>query len=345
MGASAEVMTVSECEAVIFEAGRSRVVEDLTPDTVYHDGTTSWRTLARPPGERLATVATVNDTHFGEEECGIAEINIGPVLSVAPGEEPYPQVMNQAAAAEIAALDPDVVVAKGDITATAEPAQFALFEQCYGSVLGDRVVATLGNHDNQEGRVAFAAPAVREVVLPGVLLAVLDTTTAEGGGGRLSPEQVNWLDELGARADRSVLVFGHHPVRQVGAFRWSSKPNALDEASSDLLLAVLGRRRAIAGYFCGHTHRNAVERFEAAAGAVHVEVACVKDFPGSWAEYRVFEGGILQVHHRIRSPEALAWSERCRAMFGGRYPEYALGTIADRCFVLPDRRAALGSGA
>ena len=37
----------------------------------------------------------------------------------------------------------------------------------------------------------------------------------------------------------------------------------------------------------------------------------MKDFPGSWAEYRVFEGGILQVHRRLSSSAALAWSEKC----------------------------------
>ena len=31
----------------------------------------------------------------------------------------------------------------------------------------------------------------------------------------------------------------------------------------------------------------------------------MKDYPGAWAEYRVFEGGILQVHRRISTPEAL----------------------------------------
>ena len=50
-------------------------------------------------------------------------------------------------------------------------------------------------------------------------------------------------------------------------------------------------------------------------GVPCVEVGCVKDFPGTWAEYRVYEGGIMQVHHRISTPEALAWSERCRHLY------------------------------
>ena len=46
-----------------------------------------------------------------------------------------------------------------------------------------------------------------------------------------------------------------------------------------------------------------------------IDVGCVKDFPGTWAEYRVYEGGLLQIVHRISSPEALAWSEECRDLY------------------------------
>ena len=30
-----------------------------------------------------------------------------------------------------------------------------------------------------------------------------------------------------------------------------------------------------------------------------VEVACVKDYPGAWAEYRVYDGGYTQIVRRI----------------------------------------------
>ena len=68
-----------------------------------------------------------------------------------------------------------------------------------------------------------------------------------------------------------------------------------------------------------------------------IEVGCVKDFPGTWAEYRVYETGVMQVVHRISSPEALVWSERCRHLysdFGIDYETYALGRLEDRCFTL-----------
>ena len=93
-------------------------------------------------------------------------------------------------------------------------------------------------------------------------------------------------------------------------------------------------RPSIIGWFAGHTHRNRVRHFDATGGVPWVEVACVKDFPGAWAEYRIFEGGVLQVFRRITEPAALAWTEKTRGMFGGIYPEYAFGQMADRCFLL-----------
>jgi hypothetical protein len=330
-----EVMSVSDSEAVVFVGSSQRRYEGLKPGTEYSYGGLSWRTLSPPGGERLATVATVNDTHFGEEECGLAELDIGPVLSVGPGEDPYPEVMNRGAVAEIASIGPDAVVVKGDLTSTGQREQYALFEACYRPTFGDSLFVTLGNHDNRPEGKAFEVPPVQEVTLPGAVLAILDTTVPEGGGGCLTKDQLGWLDELGSRADRPVMVFGHHPCWQADAFRWATKPNALDLDSSLALMGAFRRRPKLVGYFCGHTHRNALRRFEPAGPAPFVEVACVKDFPGSWAEYRIFEGGILQVHHRICSPEALAWSERCRSMFAGQYPAYALGELSDRCFVLP----------
>jgi hypothetical protein len=49
----------------------------------------------------------------------------------------------------------------------------------------------------------------------------------------------------------------------------------------------------------------------------------------------VFEGGILQVHRRISTREALDWTDRTRAMFFGQYATYSFGQLTDRCFALP----------
>ena len=61
-----ELTTVAEDEAVAFAGTEVRHWIGLEPDTEYHEDGLIFRTLPRPPGERLATVATVNDMHFGE---------------------------------------------------------------------------------------------------------------------------------------------------------------------------------------------------------------------------------------------------------------------------------------
>ena len=92
---------------------------------------------------------------------------------------------------------------------------------------------------------------------------------------------------------------------------------------------------------CGLAEDPAGLRRLLASGVPTVEVGCEKDFPGTWAEYRVFEGGILQVVHRISALDALRWSERCRHLyrdFGLDYAGYALGHLDDRCFPIGLRR-------
>ncbi len=82
--------------------------------------------------ELLCRVATVNDLHFGETECGrIDDHEGGPILHVEPGEPPYAETMNRAAAAEIAAIEPDAVIVKGDLSNDGTGDEWAAFEACY----------------------------------------------------------------------------------------------------------------------------------------------------------------------------------------------------------------------
>ena len=126
----------------------------------------------------------------------------------------------------------------------------------------------------------------------------------------MSTDTIAWLDQVAADADRPVMVFGHHHPWDPGSTERPEAYFGINPDDSERLVEVVARRPRIVGYFAGHTHRNRVRRFAATGDVPWVEVACVKDFPGAWAEYRVFEGGILQVFRRISAPEALAWSEK-----------------------------------
>ena len=333
MAATSELTSVADDEAVVHIGGTPRVYGDLTPGTEYAYDGHEFRTFA-DLGERLATFATVNDVHFGETICGILEsYHDGPTFSSEPGDDPYPEVMNRSVIADIAAIDPDVVVAKGDLTTHGTQEEYDAFLAHYGTAFGDRLLQVRGNHDAYAGET-FAADAPVARVLPGVVLAVLDTVIPADTPGQVTADQLEWLDDLAAGADRPVLVFGHHHV-------WSPDSNhrpdtyfGINPDDSERLVEVVARRPAFAGYFAGHTHRNRVRRIAATGDLPWVEVACVKDFPGAWAEYRVFERGILQVHRRASAPEALAWADKTRAMFGGAYVDYAFGALEDRCLVI-----------
>ena len=193
-----------------------------------------------------------------------------------------------------------------------------------------------GNHDGYFGET-FADQAPFEVQLPGVTLAVIDTVKPRETPGQVTAPTLEWLDELGARADRPVLVFGHHHVWSPTSTQRPHDYFGINPDDSERLIEVFARRPALAGYFAGHTHRNRVRRMPTTGDVPWVEVACVKDFPGAWAEYRVFEGGILQVFRRISAPDALRWSERTKDMYGGIYQQYALGSLDDRCFAISAR--------
>ena len=143
--------------------------------------------------------------------------------------------------------------------------------------------------------------------------------------------QLEWLDAVAGDATGAVFVFGHHQPWAPGSER-NETYFGINPDDSEALAAVVARRENIVGYFSGHTHRNRVRRFRAARDVPFVEIACTKDYPGAWAEYRVYEGGYTQVVRRAAAPAAMAWSEKTRVMFAGLYRDYALGPLGDRCF-------------
>jgi predicted phosphodiesterase len=328
----AELTTVADDAAVVHDGTTVHRFDGLAPDTDYTFEGIESRTLPRPPGELLCRFGTVNDVHFGERECGrIGESPLGPIVRTPPGHEPYWATMNQAAVLELAAASLDAVIVKGDLTNDGRAEDFERFRACYGT-FGDRLHVIRGNHDAATGRSDYAGDAI--VDLPGVRLVLVDTARTGRAGGWLDGDQLEFIADA-TEGDRPALVFGHHHP-YLGARRPDQHEYfGIQPGPSAALVDVIARCPAIRGYFAGHTHRNRV-RVHPATGAVpFVEVACVKDFPGSWAEYRVFDGGMLQIHHRLSSVSALTWSEQCRGLyrdFGVDYVAYAFGRLADRCF-------------
>jgi len=307
------------------------VVDGVAPDVALP---ATFATLARPAGALLATFATANDVHFGEVECGHLgppHEDIGPFFSVPPGVPPYPETMNAAVIDEMRVLAPDAVVVKGDLTDQGTEEQFAAFLAAYGT-FGDRLAFVRGNHDAMIDPTLAVEDAPFTVELAGCTLAVLDTVEPGRPGGQLSADQVQWLDDVAGEAAGAVIVFGHHHVWPIDSPTRPDDYFGIRPADSEALVAVVARRDNIVGYFAGHTHGNRVWRHPAARDVPFAEVGCTKDYPGAWAEYRVYEGGYTQVVRRVVAPDAFDWAEETSVQYLGLYRELARGRLAERCF-------------
>ena len=150
----AEVMTVADDEVIVFRGATSVRATELRPDTdVTVDGV-EVHTLPRR-GELLARVVTANDVHFGEVLCGHIDGADWETYSVEPGQPPYPETMNAAVVADMAAWEPDAVVVKGDVTSNGTDDEVDRFLEVYGGAFGDRLTWVRGNHEsyhhNQRG--------------------------------------------------------------------------------------------------------------------------------------------------------------------------------------------------
>ena len=337
----AEVRTrVGDAEVVTTGPLHTARVTGLAADTEYPlavEGTPAdrWlparvRTLVQPAGRLLATLATANDVHFGETECGRtgdpATDAIGPILRSAPGARPYPEVMNGAVVDEMLALDPDAVVVKGDLTDSGRESSTTRSSPVTG---GSARGCTTSAGTTTPSATRSWRDAGRAVRGRGSTEWCSRCSTPRCRGtsvARCRSRSAAWLDELAAGTPDPVLVFAHHPS-------FNPDPNyGLSPGDHEALLALIARRENIAGYLSGHTHSNHVVRDPRAREVPCVEVACAKDYPGAWAEYRVYEGGYTQVMRRVAAPAAREWSELGRTMIQGIYRDLVLGTIDDRCF-------------
>lgn len=106
-------------------------------------------------------------------------------------------------------------------------------------------------------------------------------------------------------------------------------PPSLRWRDSRRLASGLQRQNPVSIVLAGHTHRN---RRYSVNGVTVVEVGSTKDYPGQWAGYSVYEGGIRQVVRRVERPDAIAWTQMTSRAIGGVWRRWSRGHMADRCW-------------
>ena len=335
-----------------------RIATDALPAAPTLQSPGIFRTFDRP-GDYLFSFASLNDMHVGETVSGqLTSLGGTPVPpSFRQDDPPYWKVMNEGAVAAIQSRGVAFTIVKGDLTSDGtQTAQAAALLAPLANVFPIR-----GNHDKSltaflaevfdpRGRpsitavndhaaasdphldFSFAAP----VDGSDLFFVALDSWDNDMpvpppiplqppnalGGGRVSADQLDWLDHELARGKRT-FVYMHHPVSEVAALT-AMPPVVFTVRQPDavLFLQKIAAHPNVVGVLSGHTHRNWITPSVLTPGVPFVETAATKEYPGGYAIYKVFTGGYIQSFHKCTTPECLAWSEETRGEYLNLYPVY-----------------------
>ena len=293
------------------------------------------RTLAPPPGELLARVATVSDLHLGATHFGaLRTMTEGPD----PAGGPHPWRCAVAALDEARAWGAELVVLKGDIAHHRRAEDFAQVGQLVDRFGDLDLVLVPGNHDVDDESDIDLPPTVGARRLPytrgvttralsGLLVVAADTTIPGRGVGTLAGVG-DEVVEAAATAGRPALVALHHQLqpRRLPT-HW---PPGISGTEARPWLDRLARANPDTLVTTGHSHRNRARRH---GPLLVTEVASTKDWPGVWAGYAIHEGGIRQVVRRVQAPDAIAWTEHSRRALLGLWGWWSPGPLDQRCLV------------
>lgn len=315
-------------------------VRDLAPDAdhtvtvVAGDQTCrlALRTPAPPPGAELYRFATLSDTHLGQTTFGLLDRMHEPDAEVAHTERCFGAALDEAVAWGARHL-----VLKGDVVHRGTVEEYELLGKLLAPTgLPTEVVA--GNHETKSYREVdhvdgFAgiglesSPALRTVDLPGLRLALLDSSLIGHHHGRLD----HLIDDVGpALGGRPSMVVLHHQLLRLPLP--TSWPPGILSGPANRLLDTVADAAPTAVVASGHTHRHRTRHHR---NVVVTETGSPKDHPGTWTGYVVHEGGIRQVVHRVERPDCIRWTEHTRKAALGVWGHWSPGHLTDRCWTLP----------
>jgi len=252
--------------------------------------------------------------------------------------EPYPARCLRAALAEAKLWGAQRVIGKGDLTDEGTEEEFEWFAAILkaADIPADLL---LGNHDVTLPEVDGAAILRRRglsvatettaVDVPGLRIILLPSTKGAHDAQWKESDRAQAL-VLAAESDRPVFVATHHYAQRwnrantmpVGVKRSESKPflDELDRVAPGSVLAA------------GHTHRHHRRHHRS---LLLTEIGSTKDYPGVWAGYVVYEGGITQTVRRVEDPACRVWTDRTGNAIGGIWRLWSPGIRSHRCWTWP----------
>lgn len=291
------------------------------------------KTPAPPPGDELARIATISDSHIGETTFGYLH-TIGEPRDT-PRADAHPVRAIRAAVDAAVTWGAQRLVCKGDIVDQSHPGNWADAIDALGN-LDVPVHLIPGNHEVKRRRsidpgdalagstIAFTT-GVDLVELGGASLVLVDSTVPDHERGELRAV-LGAFDSALSRSQGSTLVaMHHHLVNGRSPRTW---PVGVPRDQADEFLEHVVRIHPNTMVTSGHVHRNRLRWH----GTVPVTcVGSVKDYPGVWAGYVFHEGGMRQVIRRVGEPSVLRWTERTGDALGGLYRYWTPSTLERRC--------------
>ena len=150
-----ELTTVADDAATFHDGTDVDHVDGLEPDTEYERHGITFRTLRPPAGPAALPHRARSTTSTSARSRPAASTTTPRARSGAsrPAPTPYPETMNRAAVAEMAAADLAAVIVKGDLTTDGEPTRSSPpSRRATGPAFGDRLHVVRGNHDAYRGQ-------------------------------------------------------------------------------------------------------------------------------------------------------------------------------------------------
>lgn len=305
-------------------------------------------TTLAPPGAELGRIATVSDAHIGETTFGylqtISEINATPLLAS------HSMRCLRAAADEALGWGAERLVVKGDLVDQSHPGNWRAARAMLES-LPVPVDVVPGNHETKRRRSIEAVDAlagssialtesVATVPFGDAALVLVNTARPGEERGHLASSSDALIDAL-HEVQGGALVAMHHHLRR--NHRPSGWPVGVPVNETLPTLDRIAATHPATLLTSGHVHRNRRAHY---GPLTLTSVGSVKDYPGVWAGYVFYEGGIRQVVRRVEEPSSIQWTERTGDALGGFYRHWTPARLASRSFSLMwERGAAAGAAA
>lgn len=336
--------TAGDATASIEHSGGagSIVIDGLAADattaiTVNWDGGSvevHARTLRAPDGELLYRFATVSDLHLGATRWGVLKTMTDETAGLS-FDDGLPLAAATAAITEALDWGARHLIIKGDAAHHRVPEHFAQVGTLVDRFPDLPMHLLPGNHD-VDNKSTTPLPAtvgnrqlryllgVDHIDVPGLRLIAANVAVEGRGDGKIDLVRDPILDVV-ADGQQSAFIATHQQF-QKHAFITHWPPGVRAPESNDLF-ADLHSITPNVVLSSGHTHRNRVHRRH---GVLHTEVASTRDWPGVWAGYSVYEGGLMQTVRRIAEPTVMAWHDYSKNAVGGLWWLWAPGKLSDR---------------